>query len=100
MESKAQGTLKKRDKEERTLVVEQDQLKAKLKTVEAQIEENQVCKEQLLAIVAICKKIKLLPGARKATVFVSKNVEQKLKEMTEEAKIADQFLDSVFTHPV
>lgn len=105
VENGAEASLNKRGEEERPLLAEQDQLKAKLKAVEAQVKENEDCKERLChQIVVQSKKLKLLSAAKKATVFVKKNVEEKLKEVKEQAKLAEQFTavrrNSVFIHQV
>ena len=60
--------------------------------VKAQIDENRVHKTKLMEVVAKCKKIKLLPAARKATVFIRTNLEKNLKEVKEELKLANDFL--------
>ena len=88
----AQKAIGKREDGERPLVVEQNQLRTRLNAVEAQIEENQVAKEKLMAVIADCNEIKQLPAASKATVSVRKNLEKKLKEVKKEVQLADQFL--------
>ena len=52
MESGAQDALDKRSKGEEPLVIKWDHLKAKLDAVVAQIEENKVHKEKLMAVIA------------------------------------------------
>ena len=66
--SGAQEALDKRNKGEEPLVIEQDQLEAKLDAVKAQIGENRVHKEKLMAVIANCQKLKQLPPARKLWV--------------------------------
>ena len=63
MKNGAQKAIGKREDGERPLVVEQNQLRTRLNAVEAQIEENQVAKEKLMAVIADCNEIKQLPGA-------------------------------------
>ena len=94
VESGAQEALDKRNDGEGPLVVERDQLQARLNAVKAQIEENKVHKEKLVAVVAKCQKMKLLPPASKATAFIRKKLEENLKEVKEEIKRADSFLKS------
>ena len=92
VETKAEEAIEKREEGERPLVIEQDQLQAKLDAVKALIEENRVAKGKLRAVVAHCKEMKQLPSARKATAFMRKNLENKLKEVKKEVELADQFL--------
>ena len=92
VESGAQEALDKRNKGEEPLVIERDQLKAKLDTVVAQIEENQVAKGKLCVVIANCKEMKKLDPASKVAVSMRKNLEKKLKEVKEEIQLADQFL--------
>ena len=90
LESKAEELIEKRISKKIPLMSEQDQLRTRLTTVEAQIEENQVAKEKLLALVADCKEMKLLPAASKCTALVQKNLKKMLKEVEEEAKLVNQ----------
>ena len=94
VESGAQEALDKRNKGEEPLVVERDQLQARLNAVKAKIEENKVHKEKLVAVVAKCQKMKLLPPASKATAFIRKKLEENLKEVKAEIKQANSFLKS------
>ena len=73
-------------------MVERDQLKTRLIVVEAQIEENQVAKEKLRAVIVDCNEMKQLPAASKATASVRENLKKKLKEVRVEVELADQFL--------
>ena len=60
--------------------------------VKAQVKENKVRKEKLMAVIANCQQMKQLPPARKATAFIRKNLEKNLKEVKEELKLANDFL--------
>ena len=93
VESGAQEALDKRIEGEGPLVIEEDQLQAKLDSVKAQIKENRVHKEKLMAVIANCQKMKQLPPERKGSSFIRENLKQKLKEVNEELKMADSFLN-------
>ena len=58
VESGAQEALNKRNKGEEPLVIERNQLKVKLDAVVAQIKENRVHQEKLMAVIANCEKMK------------------------------------------
>ena len=92
VESGAQEALDKRNEGEEPLVIELDQLQAKMDAVKAQVKENKVRKEKLMAVIANCQQMKQLPPARKATAFIRKNLEKNLKEVKEELKLANDFL--------
>ena len=98
VESGAQEAFDKRNKGEEQLVVERDQLKVKLDAVVAQIEENNVHKEKLMAVIAKCEYMKRLPPAIKSTKFICKNLKQTLKEVEVEGKLADDFLKRTITN--
>ena len=66
LDSGAQEAIGKREEGEILLVVKRDQLRTRLNAVEAQIEENRVAKEKLLAVVADRQKMKLLPPVSRA----------------------------------
>ena len=100
MESGAQEALDKRNEGEGPLVVEFDQLQAKSDAVKAQIEENKIHKEKLMAVIAYCQRIKQLPPTSKATAFERKTLEKNLKEVMEEVKMADDFLKRAKTKVV
>ena len=100
MESGAQEALDKRNEGEEPLVIERDQLQAKLDAVVAQIEENRVHKEKLMAIITNCQKMKELPPSSKVAVFIRKTLEENLKEAMEEGKLADNFLKQTTTKEV
>ena len=68
--------------------------------VKAQIDENRVHKTKLMEVVAKCKKIKLLPAARKTMPFIRENLEKKMKEVKKEVKMADDFLKRATTKVV
>ena len=95
VESGAQEALDKRNEGEEPLVVERDQLEAKLDAVMAQIEDNRVHKEKLMAIIANCEKMKQLSAASKSTRFILKNLEETLKKVKEKLKLAKEFLKQV-----
>ena len=88
IESEAQESLEKRGKGEKPLVIKRDKLKAKLSAVEAQLQRNEASKLKLRAIIVSCNEMKLLPPANKVSSFVRKNLDQKLKEVKEEMKLA------------
>ena len=92
VESGAQEALDKRNKGEEPLVIEEDQLQARLNAVKAQIQENKVHKEKLVAVIANCQKMKQLPPARKTMGFILENLKENLKEVKNELKLADSFL--------
>ena len=92
VESGAQEALDKRIKGEEPLVIERDQLRTKLDAVVAQIEENQIAKEKLMAVIATCQEMKQLLPERKGSSFIRENLKQTLKEVKEEVKMADSFL--------
>ena len=98
VESKAEDVIGKREEGERPLVAERDQLKTRLNTVEAQIEENQISKEKLRSVINACKEMKQLPPFRKSSVFIRKTLIKKLKEVKEELKVANNFLSRSNTH--
>ena len=93
VESVAQEALEKRNKGEEPLLIEEDQLQAKLDAVKAQIKENRVHKQKLMAVVAHCQKMKQLPPERKGSSFIRDNLKQKLKEVKEDIKMAESFLN-------
>ena len=92
VESGAQEALDKRNEGEEPLLIEEDQLQAKLGAVKAQIQENKVHKEKLMAVIANCQQMKQLPPERKGSSFLRENLKQTLKEVTEEVEQADSFL--------
>ena len=100
VESGAQEALDKRNEGEEPLVIEEDQLQAKLDAVKAQIKENRVHKEKLLVVIANCQKMKQLPAASKATKSLWKNLKRMQKEMKEEVEQADNFLKRTTTNIV
>ena len=65
MESGAQEALDKRNEGEEPLVIERDQLQAKLDAVVAQIEENRVYKEKLMEVISECQRMKQMPSEKK-----------------------------------
>ena len=97
VESGAQEALEKRNEGEEPLVIEEDQLQAKLDAVKAQIKENRVHKEKLLVVIANCQKMKQLPAASKATKSLWKNLKEMQKEVKEEGLLADNFLKQITT---
>ena len=72
-------------------------MQAKLDAVKAQIKENRIHKEKLLAVIANCQKMKQLPAASKATKSLWKNLKRMQKEMKEEVEQADNFLKRTTT---
>ena len=92
VESGAQEALDKRNEGEEPLVIEQDELQAKLDAVKAQIEENRVHKEKLIAVIADCHEMKQLPPERKGSSYLRENLKQTLMEVKEEVIMADSFL--------
>ena len=46
-----------------------------------------------MAVIANCQKMKQLPPERKGSSFIRENLKQKLKEVNEELKMADSFLN-------
>ena len=92
VESGAQEALDKRNEGEKPLVIEQDQLQAKLDAVKSQIKENRVHKQKLMAVIADCQEMKQLPPERKGSTLIRENLKQKLKEVNEELEMADSFL--------
>ena len=92
VESSAKDALDKREEGERPLVMELDQLEAKLSTLKAQIEENKIAKEKLKVVITNCQKMKQLPAGSKVSPFIQENLKETLKEVTEELKKADNFL--------
>ena len=100
VESGAQEALDKRNEGEKPLVIEQDQLQAKLDAVKAKIKENRVHKEKLMAVIANCQKMKQLPHERKGSSFIRDNLKQALKEVEEELRIAGECLNQTTTTKV
>jgi len=92
VESGAQEAIDKRNEGEEPLVIEEDQLQARLNVVKAKIKENRVHKEKLLVVIANCQKMKQLPAASKATKSLWKNLKEMQKEVEEEGLLADNFL--------
>ena len=54
------------------MVIERDQLEAKLGAVKAQIQENKIHKEKLMAVIFNCQQVKQLTPSAKATRFFAK----------------------------
>ena len=97
VESGAQEAIDKRNEGEEPLVIEEDQLQARLNVVKAKIKENRVHKEKLLVVIANCQKMKQLPAASKATKSLWKNLKEMQKEVEEEGLLADNFLKQTTT---
>ena len=51
-----------------------------------------------MAVIANCQKMKQLPPERKGSSFIRENLKQKLKEVKEELKMADSFLNRTNTN--
>ena len=100
VESGAQDALEKRNEGEEPLLIEEDQLQARLDAVKAQIKENRVHKEKLLVVISNCQKMKQLTPERKVAAFIRKNLEKSLKDVKEELKLANDFLKRVKTRSV
>ena len=92
VESGAQEALDQRNEGEEPLVIARDQLKSKWDAVVAQIEENRVHKEKLMAVITYCQKMKELPPSSKVAVSIRQTLEENLKEVKEELKLAGVFL--------
>ena len=98
VESGAQEALDRRNRGEEPLVVELDQLKVKWDAIMAQVNVNRVHKEKLMAIIANCEKMKQLPPSSKAAVSIRQNLQETLKEVEVEGKLADDFLKGTTTN--
>ena len=82
------------------MVIERDQLEAKLGAVKAQIQENKIHKEKLMAVIFNCQQVKQLTPFCKGNAFFRKTLEKNLKEVMEEVKMADDFLKRATTKVV
>ena len=97
VESGAQEALDKRNEGEEPLLIEEDQLQAKLDAVNAKIKENKVHKEKLMAVIANCEKMRTLSPATKVMVSIRQNLKKTLKEVNEELKMANEFFKRATT---
>ena len=77
------------------LAQEKDQLMAKVKAVEVKMEEGEGLRQKLVEIVANCEKMKQLPPATKATVFMRKNLRQAIVDTKQEVKKAEEFVNGL-----
>ena len=116
MESGAQEALHKRNEGEGPLVIEEDQLEAKLVSekaqnkkkqfqatlfaIKAQIKENGVHKQKLMEVISNCQKMKQLPPEKKVAVLIRKSLKKTLKEVKNEVKLANDFLNRVKSRSV
>ena len=67
----------------------------KLKAVEVKMEEGEGLRQKLNEILANCEKIKQLPPATKATVFMRKNLRQAIEDTKQEVKKAKEFVNGL-----
>ena len=62
---------------------------AKGKAVEVKMEESEGLRQKLVEIMTNCEKMKQLPPASKATVFMRKNLRQAIADTQEEVKMSE-----------
>ena len=89
LETDAHQGIGKVDHGQEHLEQEKKQLMAKGKAVEVKMEESEGLRQKLVEIMTNCEKMKQLPPASKATVFMRKNLRQAIADTQEEVKMSE-----------
>ena len=95
LETDAHQGIGKVDHGQGHLEQEKEQLMAKVKVVEVKMEEGEGLRQKLVEIVANCGKMKQLPPATKATVFMRKNLRQAIADTKQQVKRVEEFVNGI-----